>query len=176
MWACGAVSVARHGGGSRIRTCVALRASDLQSDGFSRSPIPPRRLCAGPMNVFYHSWALSPLRLEPEEGVEPTTCRLQIGCAAVAPLGPGRHSPQPKKTARRPVQSQIGYRTPPQGSQASFPAHAVVAAEAGTSQPLHLLEWSAPERVAQGQTEIPPRAKLRHRYALRSFDPPPAVW
>ena len=50
MWACGVqfVFCGAAGGGSRIRTCVALRASDLQSDGFSRSPIPPRRLCACP--------------------------------------------------------------------------------------------------------------------------------
>ena len=167
MWACGAVSVARHGGGSRIRTCVALRASDLQSDGFSRSPIPPRRLCAGPMNVFYHSWALSPLRLEPEEGVEPTTCRLQIGCAAVAPLGPGRHSPQPKKTARRPVQSQII-------------VHHRRAVKRHSRATPSFLRWQEPRSPCiswnGARQGVSYRGKLRHRYALRSFDPPPAVW
>src|ERR1051325_9500922 len=29
------------------------------------------------------------LRVEPEGGFEPSTYRLQIGCAAIAPLGPG---------------------------------------------------------------------------------------
>ena len=60
MWC--SYCMARRGGGSRIRTCVALRASDLQSDGFSRSPIPPRRLCADPMNVSYHPWGPLPPR------------------------------------------------------------------------------------------------------------------
>tara|TARA_A100001388_G_scaffold146324_1_gene108566 strand:- start:4562 stop:4753 length:192 start_codon:yes stop_codon:yes gene_type:complete len=32
------------GGGGRIRTCEA-EASDLQSDGFDRSPTPPIELC-----------------------------------------------------------------------------------------------------------------------------------
>ena len=94
MWACAVLHVARRGGGSRIRTCVALRASDLQSDGFSRSPIPPRKALRPSgerilsLPALPRGEAVSPVRLEPEEGVEPTTCRLQIGCAAVAPLGP----------------------------------------------------------------------------------------
>ena len=33
--------------------------------------------------------------LEPKRGLEPLTYRLQIGCATIAPLGPGRPSPPP---------------------------------------------------------------------------------
>ena len=46
-----------------------FQAADLQSAPINRSGTPPDNT------------------LEPERGVEPLTYRLQIGCAAIAPLG-----------------------------------------------------------------------------------------
>ena len=48
-------------------------------------------------------------RMEPEKGVEPLTCRLQIGCATVALLGPMPRvcAPRKKRTLRRTLSSGV---------------------------------------------------------------------
>ena len=58
MWACSGAHLAHHRPGPR-----------------------PRVLVRAPFDQWEHA-------LEPERGFEPLTCRLQIGCAAIAPPGP----------------------------------------------------------------------------------------
>jgi hypothetical protein len=60
----------KNGGGDRIRTCVALRAADLQSAPIGLSGTPPRHRSNSP-----------------RRDSNPSTYRLQIGCATIAPLG-----------------------------------------------------------------------------------------
>ncbi len=62
-----------YGGGGRIRTCVALRAADLQSAPINHSGTPPDKTT---------SFITSPRR-----DSNPSTYRLQVGCATIAPLG-----------------------------------------------------------------------------------------
>src|SRR5438067_1355275 len=79
------------GGGGRIRTCVARRAADLQSAAINHSATPP--LHPGDAKERAPVGVLAPHRLprvagrSPRGDSNPLTYRLQVGCAAIAPLG-----------------------------------------------------------------------------------------
>ena len=68
--------------GAGFEPAKPVRAPDLQSGGFNHSPTPPFyiRFCPGPI----------PGIGEPQRGLEPLTCRLQIGCAANCATGAQR--------------------------------------------------------------------------------------
>ena len=93
------------GGGSRIRTCVAHRASDLQSDGFNRSPIPPKRPLAsvaqgsGFTPGTGHFWRLiwSPRRDSNPQPADYKSAALPLRYSGI------RISRNQKRTACRPV-------------------------------------------------------------------------
>ena len=75
------------GAGGRIRTCVAVRRRFYRP--LELTTLPPLRasMCrhprprASPQNPAGSKWS-------PRGDSNPLTCRLQIGCAAIAPLGP----------------------------------------------------------------------------------------
>ena len=102
--------------GAGFEPAKPVRAPDLQSGGFNHSPTPPGccvpmvgRTVSAPYMVYKY-----PLK-EPQRGLEPLTCRLQIGCAAncatgarfstatKAGIAPRRNLKQPRRGRGRPV-------------------------------------------------------------------------
>lgn len=83
------------GARDRIRTCVAVKAAVLQTAGISHSPT---RAGAFALPSTEGRGRRPRWAVEPEEGFEPTTFRLQSGCAAVAPLG---HTASPSDGRQR---------------------------------------------------------------------------
>ena len=82
----------RIGGGSRIRTCEARSAADLQSAAINHSAIPPQdasRCYTGRVSM------------EPRRGLEPLTYRLQIGCAAICATRARVKCPRRDSTQKR---------------------------------------------------------------------------
>ena len=69
--------------GAGFEPAKPFRAPDLQSGGFNHSPTPPY-LVAGSVVPVIDRRVFS---LEPQRGLEPLTCRLQIGCAANCATG-----------------------------------------------------------------------------------------
>lgn len=69
----GSGKVEDHGGEGRIRTCVALRAADLQSAPINHSGTSPRKAVGS--------------KRSPRRDSNPSTYRLQVGCATIALLG-----------------------------------------------------------------------------------------
>ena len=85
--------------GAGFEPAKPSQAAVLQTAGFSHSPTPARQQLQGTRGREQGLCSLSlvpmPPVWSPRGDSNPLTYRLQVGCATIAPLGPGRPSPPP---------------------------------------------------------------------------------
>ncbi len=104
--------------GAGFEPAKPFRTPDLQSGGFNHSPTPPMLSSVPRPSEYWNCLELRrknvfafcrkgpgvtlTLRMEPQSGFEPLTCRLQVDCASIAPQGPVRHRSPCATGARAP--------------------------------------------------------------------------